>query len=219
MPEEGNPGRQGAEYRLDAQLDAIEKYDGNVIFIPGNHDWYNKGIPGVERQEEYLEEASAEEIEDVLDGRGAYEMPADVSEGISGEELLDQRERELEKLRGELQEQREYFANVDEVVGELVDMAEQSGIEEALSEGSVQEAFRNVYETEEDLREHQQMTRQQVTDAVAQLASTALSQAGVMMGVGGAAVTDRSYNEFEQAVRDTFGEYQQEQVDAIYGDD
>ncbi len=62
MPLEDSPDREAAEYRLDAQLDAIEKYDGNVIFIPGNHDWYNKGIPGVERQEEYLEERLGDQL-------------------------------------------------------------------------------------------------------------------------------------------------------------
>lgn len=56
MPPEGDPEREKAEYMLDAQLDAIEEYDGNVLAIPGNHDWYNKGIPGLDRQEEYLKE-------------------------------------------------------------------------------------------------------------------------------------------------------------------
>lgn len=62
MPEEGAPSREEAEYRLDAQLDAIEKYDGNVIVIPGNHDWYNKGIPGLERQAEYLQEKLGDQL-------------------------------------------------------------------------------------------------------------------------------------------------------------
>ncbi len=62
MPEEGSPDRDFAEYRLDAQLDAIEKYEGNVIFIPGNHDWYNRGIPGVERQANYLKEKFGEKL-------------------------------------------------------------------------------------------------------------------------------------------------------------
>ena len=56
MEEEGNPVRERAEYRIDAQLDAVEDYDGQVIFIPGNHDWYNEGIDGLEREKEYIEE-------------------------------------------------------------------------------------------------------------------------------------------------------------------
>lgn len=62
MPEKGTKEREEAEYRLDAQLDAIEKYDGNVIVIPGNHDWYNKGIPGLERQEDYLQEKLGDQL-------------------------------------------------------------------------------------------------------------------------------------------------------------
>lgn len=50
-----HPEREVGEYRLDAQIDAVENYDGELLFIPGNHDWYNQGIIGLERQEEYLQ--------------------------------------------------------------------------------------------------------------------------------------------------------------------
>ena len=53
---EDHPERELGEYRLDAQIDAVENYDGQILFIPGNHDWYNQGIIGLERQEEYLQE-------------------------------------------------------------------------------------------------------------------------------------------------------------------
>lgn len=53
---EDHPLRERAEYRLDAQLDAVENYDGKVFFIPGNHDWYNEGVPGLKRERDYLEE-------------------------------------------------------------------------------------------------------------------------------------------------------------------
>ncbi|WP_121667960.1 metallophosphoesterase [Mesonia aquimarina] len=54
MPDENDPGRLQAEYRIDAQLDALENFDGEVLFIPGNHDWYANGIDGVEDQAEYI---------------------------------------------------------------------------------------------------------------------------------------------------------------------
>lgn len=54
MPPEDSPDRQAAEYRLDAQLDAIENYEGRVVVIPGNHDWYNEKLNGLERQKNYL---------------------------------------------------------------------------------------------------------------------------------------------------------------------
>ena len=37
MPPKGDPLRTQSEYRIDAQLDALENYDGNIIFIP---DWW-----------------------------------------------------------------------------------------------------------------------------------------------------------------------------------
>ena len=62
MPAEGSSGREEAEYRLDAQLDAIENYEGKVVFIPGNHDWYNEKLEGLDRQKDYLKE----KFEDIL---------------------------------------------------------------------------------------------------------------------------------------------------------
>ncbi len=55
-PDNGSEERERAEYRMDAQLDAIEDYQGHVIFIPGNHGWYNERIAGLERQRDYLKE-------------------------------------------------------------------------------------------------------------------------------------------------------------------
>lgn len=62
MPEKDSKSREEAEYRLDAQLDAIENYEGKVLFIPGNHDWYNKGINGLEREAEYLRKESENKL-------------------------------------------------------------------------------------------------------------------------------------------------------------
>lgn len=55
MPPVGAPSRKNSELRLDAQYNAVSDYDGNVIFIPGNHDWYNEGLLGLKRQEDYFE--------------------------------------------------------------------------------------------------------------------------------------------------------------------
>ncbi|GAB2770573.1 metallophosphoesterase [Salinimicrobium soli] len=80
MEEEGHPLRERAEYRIDAQLDAVENYDGNVIFIPGNHDWYNEGVDGLEREEEY--------IEDQLDDKDVFHPKAGC--GIESIDLSDE---------------------------------------------------------------------------------------------------------------------------------
>ncbi|RMA58935.1 metallophosphoesterase [Ulvibacter antarcticus] len=55
MPPEGHPERAASEYRLDAQYNAVKDYDGKVYFIPGNHDWYNEGLHGLSREEQYFE--------------------------------------------------------------------------------------------------------------------------------------------------------------------
>lgn len=62
MPPKGSSEREAAEYRLDAQLDAIENYKGRVVVIPGNHDWYNEKLEGLERQKEYLKERFKDDL-------------------------------------------------------------------------------------------------------------------------------------------------------------
>ncbi len=46
-----------AKNHLDAQLETVTNYNGNTIFIPGNHDWYNDGLKGLEREEKYIQDA------------------------------------------------------------------------------------------------------------------------------------------------------------------
>ncbi len=58
MPLENDPDRKRAEHQLDAQINSLDGFDGRVYFIPGNHEWYNNGLRGVKRQEEYLKEIS-----------------------------------------------------------------------------------------------------------------------------------------------------------------
>ncbi|KAA3623846.1 MAG: phosphoesterase [Flavobacterium sp.] len=57
LPAKSHKDRKQAEHRIDVQLDAAKKFDGETLFIPGNHDWYSKGVKGLKRQEEYVEEA------------------------------------------------------------------------------------------------------------------------------------------------------------------
>lgn len=49
-----DPKRKKSENMIDAQYRAIGDYIGPVIFIPGNHEWYNGGNIGVKRQEDYI---------------------------------------------------------------------------------------------------------------------------------------------------------------------
>lgn len=64
MPEKGHPKRKIAEEILDNQIKLVENFKGQTIFIPGNHDYYNDGIIGLERQENYIKKA--------LDNKNAF---------------------------------------------------------------------------------------------------------------------------------------------------
>ena len=56
MPKKGKEGREYAEHQLIVQTDAVSNFKGKTIFIPGNHDWYNNGVKGLKRQEDYIED-------------------------------------------------------------------------------------------------------------------------------------------------------------------
>ena len=51
----GHPRRKASENAIDAQVKAVKDFQGRVIFIPGNHEWYNNGVPGVAREEQYVQ--------------------------------------------------------------------------------------------------------------------------------------------------------------------
>ena len=58
MPKKNEDDRITAQHRLDAQYEATKDLDGKILFIPGNHDWYNNGVVGLKREQDYLEEIS-----------------------------------------------------------------------------------------------------------------------------------------------------------------
>lgn len=58
LPAEGDKDRKDMELRIDAQLNVVKDFKGNVYFVPGNHDWNQSkkgGLAAVNRQEEYIE--------------------------------------------------------------------------------------------------------------------------------------------------------------------
>jgi hypothetical protein len=58
LPDEGSPGRKEAEQSLLSQLEVLKDYDGQVFFIPGNHDWNKGGTQGwktLKNQEAFIE--------------------------------------------------------------------------------------------------------------------------------------------------------------------
>lgn len=73
MPPIGHQNRQDAEHKLNVQLESIRGFQGNVTFVPGNHDWYEFGREGLQRQEQYIEQYLAQYNEDFTD----YFRPSD----------------------------------------------------------------------------------------------------------------------------------------------
>ena len=49
LPDKDHKDRNTQEEKLKAQLDITKKFKGNVIVIPGNHDWDNSGSKGWDR--------------------------------------------------------------------------------------------------------------------------------------------------------------------------
>ena len=56
LPDKNEKGRVQAINSLKAQTQTVENFQGDVVFIPGNHDWYSKGLKGLKRQEKFIEE-------------------------------------------------------------------------------------------------------------------------------------------------------------------
>ncbi|WP_046756292.1 metallophosphoesterase [Kordia jejudonensis] len=56
LPKKSNKKREFAAHQLDAQTSIVKNFEGETIFIPGNHDWYSKGLEGLKRQEKYIED-------------------------------------------------------------------------------------------------------------------------------------------------------------------
>lgn len=54
LPDKKDKAYEFAAHQLDVQTDAVSKFKGQSIFIPGNHDWYN-GLEGLKNQEKYIE--------------------------------------------------------------------------------------------------------------------------------------------------------------------
>jgi hypothetical protein len=58
MPAPSAPSRSEAERRLNDQLNLLSDFRGNIVYIPGNHDWDYSGPDGweaIKRQEQYVE--------------------------------------------------------------------------------------------------------------------------------------------------------------------
>ncbi|MBD0830802.1 metallophosphoesterase [Aestuariibaculum sediminum] len=57
MPAKNEKGRMEAEQSLKVQIQSVEGFQGQTIFIPGNHDWYANRLVGLKEEEKYIEKA------------------------------------------------------------------------------------------------------------------------------------------------------------------
>jgi len=90
MPVKDDPKKRAyAEFQIDAQLRVLEEYKGRPVFIPGNHDWYSQGIPGVNRQKKYIQKKLNKGIEDKDDWQD-YFLP---KPGCAGPEIIELNDR------------------------------------------------------------------------------------------------------------------------------
>jgi hypothetical protein len=59
LHKKSSPFRAQDEGRINAQLNILKEYDGEILFVPGNHDWDRQGPGGlthVKREEQYIQE-------------------------------------------------------------------------------------------------------------------------------------------------------------------
>ncbi|OIQ23194.1 metallophosphoesterase [Lacinutrix sp. MedPE-SW] len=56
LPAKDEKGRAEGENALNAQVKSLDNFKGDVVFIPGNHDWYADGVKGLKREEKYIED-------------------------------------------------------------------------------------------------------------------------------------------------------------------
>ena len=81
MPPKNTEDRPLAQHRLDAQVETFANYKGTPIFIPGNHDWYNNHLYGLNREEEYLKEVTG--LDDIfLPKDGCPLVSYDINESV-----------------------------------------------------------------------------------------------------------------------------------------
>ncbi len=54
LPPKDSKDRKLAEEKLDNQIALANNFKGQSVFVPGNHDWYSKGIIGLKAEQDYV---------------------------------------------------------------------------------------------------------------------------------------------------------------------
>ena len=56
LPSKDDPYYDEAKNHLQAQVNSVAGFKGEVLFIPGNHDWYADGLNGLKDEEKFIED-------------------------------------------------------------------------------------------------------------------------------------------------------------------
>ena len=120
LPKKDEIGRKEAENGLNGQIKSVKDFKGEVVFIPGNHDWYADGVKGLKREEKYVDDALGkntfqpedgcplksievgEKIQLIIIDTQWYLENWDKNPTINDECEIKTRERFFEELEGEL---------------------------------------------------------------------------------------------------------------------
>jgi predicted MPP superfamily phosphohydrolase len=62
LPSKGEKNRNQAKEIIDRQTSNLAFFEGDIHFIPGNHDWYSEGIQSLENQEKQIKKVLKKEL-------------------------------------------------------------------------------------------------------------------------------------------------------------
>jgi hypothetical protein len=82
MPSKGRKNRNQAERIIDQQTSGLQFFEGDVHFIPGNHDWYAEGIQSIKNQKKQIEKTLSNQKEPWLPKPGCGLASVDISNDV-----------------------------------------------------------------------------------------------------------------------------------------
>ncbi|MBZ9779098.1 metallophosphoesterase [Psychroflexus sp. CAK8W] len=82
LPSKGEENRNQAKEIIDRQTSNLTFFEGDVHFIPGNHDWYSEGIQSLENQEKQIKKVLTDQDEPWLPNPGCGLSSVDISDDV-----------------------------------------------------------------------------------------------------------------------------------------
>ncbi|MFO7743970.1 MAG: metallophosphoesterase, partial [Psychroflexus sp.] len=82
LPSKGEDNRDQAKDIIDRQTSNLTFFEGDVHFIPGNHDWYSEGIQSLENQEKQIKKVLTKQDKPWLPTPGCGLSSVDISDDV-----------------------------------------------------------------------------------------------------------------------------------------